>query len=97
MTRHRRQSKRSSRQMRGGLVETDRQILTGLGFSQEQITYLFAHNPDMQIDFIQNSINPPPNNPFFIEAQTPQQFMTDIMANNQSFDNSEGNTTTEAR
>jgi hypothetical protein len=89
--------------MRGGLVETDRQTLTNLGFTDVQINYLIENNPDMMIEFVQNSINPPldasgtPSNQFFTEAQTPQQFMADIMANNVSFDNSEGHTTAEAR
>ena len=52
MTKHRRYSRkrgqrrnrRASRKMRGGLVENDRDILQGLGFTQEQIDYLFQQN-----------------------------------------------------
>ena len=107
MARHRRQTKRrtynknrrTSRKMRGGVAETDRQILTGLGFTEQNINYLIANNPDMLIEFVQNSINPPldasgnPSNRFFTEAQTPAQFMADMMANNESFDNSVQNRT----
>ena len=109
MARHRRQTKRRSynknrrtsrtRKMRGGVAETDRQILAGLGFTEQNINYLIANNPDMLIEFVQNSINPPldasgnPSNRFFTEAQTPAQFMADMMANNESFDNSVQNRT----
>jgi len=97
MARHRRQSKRrtynknrrSSRKMRGGVAETDRQALTNLGFTEQNINYLIANNPNMLLEFVQNSINPPPNNPFFTESQTPAQFMTDIMANNETINESE--------
>jgi hypothetical protein len=85
--------------MRGGLVETDRQVLTGLGFTDEQINYLFANNPDMMIEFFQNSINPPPGNPFYTEAQTPDQIIQSLVDINNEYDgnNSEGHTTAEAR
>jgi len=103
-TKRRRSHRRSSRKMRGGLVETDRQVLTGLGFTDEQINYLFANNPDMMIEFFQNSINPPldasgnPSNHFFTEAQTPDQIIHSLQQINDDYDgnNSEGNTTHEA-
>ena len=91
--------KRSSRKMKGGLVETDRQILNGLGFADEQINYLFTNHPDMMIEFFQNSINPPPNNTFYTEAQTPDQIMESLREINEDYnsedDNSEGHTTGE--
>jgi hypothetical protein len=101
MSRQKRYTKRrrSSMKMRGGLVETDRQVLTGLGFTDEQINYLFANNPDMMIEFFQNSINPPPGNPFYTEAQTPDQIIQSLVDINNEYDgnNSEGHTTAEAR
>jgi hypothetical protein len=83
--------------MRGGLVDTDRQVLAGLGFTEEQINYLFANNPDMMIEFFQNSINPPPGNPFYTEAQTPAQIIQSLVEINNEYDgdNSEGHTTGE--
>ena len=50
-SKRRRSQKRSSRKMKGGLVETDRQILNGLGFADDQINYLFTNHPDMMIEF----------------------------------------------
>lgn len=91
--------KRSSRKMKGGLVETDRQILNSLGFADDQINYLFTNHPDMMIEFFQNSINPPPNNTFYTEAQTPDQIMESLREINEDYnsedDNSEGHTTGE--
>jgi hypothetical protein len=93
-SKRRRSQKRSSRKMKGGLVETDRQILNSLGFADDQITYLFTNHPDMMIEFFQNSINPPANNPFYTEAQTPDQIIESLRENNED-DNSEGHTTAE--
>ena len=85
--------KKSVGKMKGGLLETDRQILTGLGFADDQINYIFTNNPNMMIEFFQNSINPPPNNPFYTEAQTPNQIMESLREINED-NNLEGSTTT---
>ena len=85
--RSQRRNRRASKKMRGGLVENDRDILQGLGFTQEQIDYLFQQHPDMMVEFFQNSINPPPNNPFFSEQQTPEQIITALQAIDDDIDN----------
>ena len=95
MTRHRRHNKRSSRKMKGGVVEDDRRTLKDLGFTNRNINYLFAHNPDMPIEFFQNSRNPPPNNRFYTEEQTPRQIMAEIRNNNESIDNTDTDSNTD--
>lgn len=96
--RSQRRNRRASRKMIGGLVENDRDILQGLGFTQEQIDYLFQQHPDMMVEFFQNSINPPPNNPFFSEQQTPEQIITALQAIDDDIDNADEtlNTTRES-
>jgi hypothetical protein len=63
------------------LVDADRARLTELGFTEQDINYLFEQNPDMMIEFFENSVNPPPNNPFFPVPQTPAAIMTAIREN----------------
>lgn len=86
----RRSQKKNSEKMKGGVLETDRQILTGLGFADDQINYIFTNNSNMMIEFFQNSINPPPNNPFYTEAQTPNQIIESLREMNED-NNSEPN------
>ena len=66
---------------KGGLVDEDRNRLADIGFSEEDINYLFEHNPNMAIDFFENAVNPSGNNPFFPEPQTPAQIMVSIREN----------------
>ena len=79
----RRQTKKSRRprHQKGGFVDADRARLTELGFSEQDINYLFEQNPDMMIEFFENSVNPPPNNPFFPAPQTPAAIMAAIREN----------------
>jgi hypothetical protein len=80
-TKKSRRPRRSHRNQKGGLVDTDRARLIQLGFSEQDINYLFEQNPDMMIDFFENSVNPPPNNPFFPSPQTPVAIMAAIREN----------------
>jgi hypothetical protein len=101
MTRHRRQSKRrsynrnrrTSKKMRGGLAETDRQILTGLGFKPDDIEYLFENNPNMSVEVFINAIRPSKEHPSYKQLirlkQTAAEVMASIRANNNSIDESE--------
>jgi len=96
--RSQRRNRRVSRKMKGGLVETDRNILLGLGFTQQQVDYLFAEHPDIMIEFFQNSVNGVPGNQFFPEAQTPDQIIAALQAIDADIDNADEslNTTREA-
>ncbi len=80
-TKKSRRPRRSYRSQKGGLIDADRVRLTELGFSEQDINYLFEQNPDMMIDFFENSVNPPPNNPFFPSPQTPVAIMAAIREN----------------
>lgn len=90
MARHRRQTRRrtynknrkSSRKMRGGFGEDDRQALLDLGFTEADIGYLFQHNPRMSVEIFRNAIDPPTSSPFYNEKQTAQEIMATIRADN---------------
>jgi hypothetical protein len=97
MARHRRQTKRrtnnkhrrSSRKMRGGVGEDDRQALLDLGFTEADINYLLQNNPRMSVEIFRNAINPPTSSPFYNEKQTAEEMMESIRKNNESINESE--------
>lgn len=97
MARHSRHSKkrsynrnrRTSRKMRGGVGEEDRQELLDLGFKPEDIDYLFQHNPRMSVEIFRNAIDPPTSSPFYNEKQTAEEMMEGIRKNNESIYESE--------
>lgn len=79
--------------MRGGLAETDRQILSGLGFKPDDIEYLFENNPNMSVEVFINAIRPSKEHPSYKQLirlkQTAAEVMASIRANNNSIDESE--------
>jgi len=95
MTKHRRYSRkrnhkkqrRASRKMKGGLAENDRQALLGLGFTEQQVNYLFDEHPDMDIAFFENSVNGIPGNQFFPQPQTPDAIIANLQENDLAFVN----------
>ena len=84
--------------MRGGVGEEDVNTLQQLGFNDVQIQYLLQNHPDMDIVFLQNSINGVPDNMFFPEPQTPVQIIQTLQAIDADIDNVDEslNTTREA-
>lgn len=70
-----RKSRRYRKKMYGGLVDTDRQVLVNLGFTDQDINYLYNNHGDMDILFFQNSVNGVPGNMFYENPQTPAQIM----------------------
>jgi len=97
MARHRRQTKRrsynrnrrTSRKMRGGVGEDDRQALLDLGFTEADINYLLQNNPRMSVEIFRNAIDPPTSSPFYNEKQTAEEMMEGIRKNNESINESE--------
>jgi hypothetical protein len=73
MAKHRRYSRQ--RAQKGGLVDGDRQTLLGLGFTEDDINYIFARHKNMPIEFFINSVNGIPGNQFYPHPQTPQEIM----------------------
>jgi len=73
MAKHRRYSKKRSQ--KGGLVDSDRQTLLDLGFTQDDINYIFSRHSNIAIEFFINSVNSVPNSFFYPHPQTPQQIM----------------------
>lgn len=96
--RSQRRNRRGSRKMRGGVGQEDVAILQQLGFNEENIEYLLQTHPDMDIVFLQNSINGVPNSIFFPNPQTPDQIITALQSIDADIDNVDDslNTTREA-
>ena len=82
-------NRRTSRKMRGGVGEEDKQSLLELGFKPEDIDYLFQHNPNMSVEIFRNAIDPPTSSPFYNEKQTAEEMMEGIRKNNESINESE--------
>jgi len=82
-------NRRTSRKMRGGVGEEDKQALLDLGFKPEDIDYLFQHNPNMSVEIFRNAIDPPTSSPFYNEKQTAEEMMAGIRKNNESIYESE--------
>lgn len=82
-------NRRSSRKMRGGVGEDDRQALLDLGFTEADINYLLQNNPRMSVEIFRNAINPPTSSPFYNEKQTAEEMMEGIRKNNESIYESE--------
>jgi hypothetical protein len=90
------------KKMRGGVGEEDRQTLlelfndpanndetvanNGVIDNRRYVDYLIENYPDMMVEIVQHSLNPPPNNRFFTERETVQQFMEPLMRQNMSND-----------
>jgi hypothetical protein len=73
MSKHRRYSRK--RIQKGGLINTDKQTLRDLGFTENDINYIFGRHKNMQIEFFINSVNGIPGNEFYPHPQTPQEIM----------------------
>ena len=73
MAKHRRYSRK--RIQKGGLINTDKQTLRDLGFTENDINYIFGRHKNMQIEFFINSVNGIPGNEFYPHPQTPQEIM----------------------
>jgi len=82
-------NRRSSRKMRGGVGEEDRQALLDLGFTEADINYLLQNNPRMSVEIFRNDIDPPTSSPFYNEKQTAKEMMEGIRKNNESINESE--------
>jgi hypothetical protein len=73
MAKHKRYSRK--RIQKGGLINTDKQTLRDLGFTENDINYIFGRHKNMQIEFFINSVNGIPGNEFYPHPQTPQEIM----------------------
>ncbi len=73
--------------MRGGVGQENIGTLQQLGFNQEQIDYLLETHPDMDVVFLQNSVNGVPNSIFFPNPQNPDQIITALQAIDADIDN----------
>jgi hypothetical protein len=73
MAKHRRYSKK--RIQKGGLINTDKQTLRDLGFTENDINYIFGRHKNMPIEFFINSVNGIPGNQFYPHPQTSQEIM----------------------
>ncbi len=76
MAKHRRYSKK--RTQKGGLVNNDKQILRDLGFTENDINYIFGRHRNMQIDFFFNSVNGIPGSQFYPHPKAPSQVMREL-------------------
>lgn len=79
MTKNRRYSRRrhsKRRSQKGGrLVDADKDTLRQLGFTENDIKYIFGHYDNMHIDFFINAVNSVPGSHWYSAPQTPQQIM----------------------
>ena len=93
-----RRNRRASRKMKGGVGQEDVVTLEQLRFNPVQIEYLLQNHPDMDIVFLQNSVNGVPGSQFFSIPQTPDQIITTLQAIDADTDNVDDslNTTREA-
>ncbi len=73
--------------MIGGVGEEDVNTLQQLGFNDVQIQYLLNNHPNMDVVFLQNSVNGVPGNMFFPEPQTPVQIIQTLQAIDADIDN----------
>lgn len=77
--------------MTGGVGQNDVHILQQLGFNNEQINYLITQHPDMDILFLQNSVNGVPGNLFFENPKTPDQIIQELQDNDDDINNQNNN------